>query len=97
MTAGQIAAPSCLGFQDDELWGIEPRPQEDGRSALMRKRRPDTEADTDAADDGIRPFPDWSNVRLPSAPRTPSAVSASPSGNGKAGAHRVRPEMSRPT
>lgn len=43
MTAGQIAAPSCLGFQGEELWWIEPRPQEEGRAALVRKRHPDTE------------------------------------------------------
>jgi hypothetical protein len=36
MSAGQIAAPSCLGFQGEELWWIEPRPQEDGRSARHR-------------------------------------------------------------
>ncbi|WSL13369.1 prolyl oligopeptidase family serine peptidase [Streptomyces sp. NBC_01288] len=46
MTAGQIAAPSCPGFQGDELWWIEPRPQEDGRSALMRERRADADAET---------------------------------------------------
>ncbi|WOX12723.1 prolyl oligopeptidase family serine peptidase [Streptomyces sp. N50] len=46
MTAGQIAAPSYLGFQGEELWWIEPRPQEDGRSALMRGRRPDADAET---------------------------------------------------
>lgn len=46
MTAGQIAAPSYLGFQCDELWWIEPRPQEDGRSALMRKQHSDADAET---------------------------------------------------
>ncbi|WP_043666201.1 hypothetical protein [Streptomyces xylophagus] len=45
MTAGQIAAPSCVGFQGEELWWIEPRPQEGGRSALVRKR-PDAAAET---------------------------------------------------
>ncbi|WSV18651.1 prolyl oligopeptidase family serine peptidase [Streptomyces prunicolor] len=67
MTAGQVAAPSCLGFQGEELWWIEPRPQEDGRSALMRKRRPDTEAetdpDTDASADAETVLPEPWNIR----------------------------------
>ncbi|WP_225858743.1 S9 family peptidase [Streptomyces albicerus] len=38
MTAGQIAAPSYVGVCGDEVWWVEPRPEEDGRLALMRGR-----------------------------------------------------------
>ncbi|MFJ4847216.1 MULTISPECIES: prolyl oligopeptidase family serine peptidase [unclassified Streptomyces] len=37
-TAGQVASPSYPGLVGDEVWWIEPRPAEDGRSALVRRR-----------------------------------------------------------
>ncbi|MDQ1071051.1 prolyl oligopeptidase family serine peptidase [Streptomyces canus] len=38
LAAGQIAAPSYVGLVDGEAWWVEPRPQEEGRSALVRGR-----------------------------------------------------------
>ncbi|MGW7427743.1 prolyl oligopeptidase family serine peptidase [Streptomyces sp. NPDC054813] len=37
LAAGQIAAPSYVGVVGDEVWWVEPRPQEDGRTALVRR------------------------------------------------------------
>ncbi|MFG1710434.1 prolyl oligopeptidase family serine peptidase [Nonomuraea sp. M3C6] len=36
MTAGQIAAPAYVGVIGDEVWWVEPRPDDDGRVVLMR-------------------------------------------------------------
>ncbi|MDX3852698.1 alpha/beta hydrolase family protein [Streptomyces sp. AK02-01A] len=38
LAAGQIAAPSYVGVVGDEVWWVEPRPDEGGRTALMRGR-----------------------------------------------------------
>lgn len=38
LAAGQIAAPSYVGLVGDEVWWVEPRPEEDGRTALVRRR-----------------------------------------------------------
>lgn len=38
LAGGQIAAPSYVGVVGDEVWWVEPRPEEDGRSALVRRR-----------------------------------------------------------
>ncbi|MFD8813776.1 S9 family peptidase, partial [Streptomyces sp. NPDC059627] len=38
LAAGQIAAPSYVGVVGDEVWWVEPRPREDGRTALVRRR-----------------------------------------------------------
>jgi len=35
LAAGQIAAPSYVGLVDGEAWWVEPRPAEEGRSALV--------------------------------------------------------------
>lgn len=34
---GQIAAPSYVGVVGDEVWWVEPRPEEGGRTALVRR------------------------------------------------------------
>ncbi|ETK37789.1 S9 family peptidase [Microbispora sp. ATCC PTA-5024] len=39
MTAGQPAFPSYVGLVGDEVWWVEPRPEEDGRTVLMRRTR----------------------------------------------------------
>ncbi|GHH85376.1 hypothetical protein GCM10018793_53120 [Streptomyces sulfonofaciens] len=39
MAAGQVASASYVGLVDGEVWWIEPRPEEDGRAALVRRRR----------------------------------------------------------
>jgi dipeptidyl aminopeptidase/acylaminoacyl peptidase len=38
MTAGLIAVPSYVGLLGEEVWWVEPRPQEDGRMVLMRRQ-----------------------------------------------------------
>jgi hypothetical protein len=50
LAAGQIAAPSYVGVVGDEVWWVEPRPEEDGRTALLRRR-------TDGATESLLPAP----------------------------------------
>ncbi|MEU9291929.1 prolyl oligopeptidase family serine peptidase [Streptomyces sp. NPDC048275] len=38
LAAGQIAAPAYVGTVGDEVWWVQPRPEEDGRTALVRRR-----------------------------------------------------------
>jgi dipeptidyl aminopeptidase/acylaminoacyl peptidase len=37
LSGGQLVAPSYLDVVGDEVWWVEPRPQEQGRMALMRR------------------------------------------------------------
>lgn len=45
LAAGQIAAPSYVGVVGDEVWWVQPQPEEGGRTALVR-RGPDGTADS---------------------------------------------------
>ncbi|WP_433274868.1 prolyl oligopeptidase family serine peptidase [Pseudonocardia xinjiangensis] len=38
MSAGRIGAPAYVGTVGEEVWWVEPRPEEDGRMALVRSR-----------------------------------------------------------
>jgi dipeptidyl aminopeptidase/acylaminoacyl peptidase len=38
LAGGQIAAPAYVGVVGDEVWWVEPRPEEGGRTALVRRR-----------------------------------------------------------
>ncbi|MGW2050531.1 prolyl oligopeptidase family serine peptidase [Streptomyces sp. NPDC001858] len=50
LAAGQLAAPSYVGLVGDEVWWVEPRPEEDGRTALVRRR-------ADGATESLLPAP----------------------------------------
>ncbi|RKR88227.1 dipeptidyl aminopeptidase/acylaminoacyl peptidase [Micromonospora pisi] len=54
MSAGQIAAPAYVGTVGAEVWWTEPRPTEEGRMALVRRR-------ADGSTETVLPTP-W-NVR----------------------------------
>ncbi|MBX7554595.1 prolyl oligopeptidase family serine peptidase [Streptomyces sp. NPDC004232] len=50
LAAGQIAAPSYVGVVGDEVWWVQPRPGEGGRTALVRR-------DADGTADSLLPAP----------------------------------------
>ncbi|MFS4091036.1 prolyl oligopeptidase family serine peptidase [Streptomyces sp. AF1A] len=50
LSAGRIAAPSYVGAVGDEVWWVEPRPEEGGRTALVRRR-------ADGRTDSLLPAP----------------------------------------
>ena len=50
LAAGRLAAPSYVGVGGDEVWWVEPRPEEGGRTALVRRS-------PDGATDSLLPAP----------------------------------------